>query len=104
MEKDVLGEVIEVEREIQQCILREQQQVRERLDEVKQQAEEEIRREEGALRESFERERRGAEREAELRARQMVHDAAARAARLGELDDATLTGFLIKWVPRILRD
>ncbi len=102
MEKDVLGEVIEVEREIQECILREQQQVRERLDEVKQQAQEEIRREEGALRESLERERRGAEREAELRAQQMAHDAAARAARLGELNDATLTRILIKRVPRIL--
>jgi hypothetical protein len=104
MEKDVLGEVIEVEREIQQCILREQQQAGERLDLVKREAEEEIRREEKALRESLERERIGAQREAEQRARQMTQEAAARAARLGELDDATLTGILLKRVPRILRD
>lgn len=102
MDKDILNEVIEAEKEIQQCIEREQEQLRAWLDQVKREAAESIAREEQNDQDALGRALEDAKREAEAKAKRIMEDAAARAARIERLDDGTLAGIVMKHLPRII--
>ena len=102
MDKDILNEVIEAEKDIQQCIEQEQERLRSWLDQVKREAAESVAREEQNDQEALGRALEEAKREAEAEAKRIVDDAAARAARIEQLDDGTLAGIIMKQLPRIL--
>jgi len=102
MDKDILNEVIEAERNIQQCIEQEQARIRDWLDGVKKEAAEAIARAERNDGESLGRALEDAKRDAEERAKQVVESAEARAARLKDLNDTVLTAIIMKRLPRIL--
>jgi vacuolar-type H+-ATPase subunit H len=104
MDKDILNEVIEAEKEIQQCIEQEQSRLRDWLDGVKKDSAEAVARAERNDGESLGRALEEAKRDAETRAKQVVEAAEARAGRFKDLDDAALTGVIMKRLPRILLD
>jgi vacuolar-type H+-ATPase subunit H len=102
MDKDILNEVIEAEREIQQCIEQEQARLRAWLDEVKKEAAEAVARAEKNDGESLGRAIEDAKQHAEQQAKLAVAAAESRAARFKELDDAVLRAIIMKRLPRIL--
>lgn len=102
MDKDILNEVIEAEKDIQQCIEQEQARLRDWLDGVKKDAAEAIARAERNDGESLGRALEEAKQDAEKRAKQAVESAEARAARLKDLDDTALTAIIMKRLSRIL--
>jgi vacuolar-type H+-ATPase subunit H len=101
MDKDILNEVIEAERVIQHCIEGEQAKLRTWLDQVKRESSEAVAREENNDRELLTQALADAKQSAEAKAKQVVDDAAARTLRIEKLDDGTLTGIIIKRMPRI---
>jgi len=102
MDKDILSEVIEAEKEIQHCIEGEQTKLRAWLDQVKRESSDAIEREEKNDSELLTRALEDAKRSAEAKAKQMVDDAAKRSLRIETLDDGTLTGIILKRMPRLL--
>jgi len=102
MDKDILNEVIEAEKDIQQCIEQEQVRLRDWLDGVKKEAAEAVARAERNDGESLGRSLEEAKRDAEMRAKQTVESAEARAARYQDLEDTVLTEIIMKRLPRIL--
>ena len=102
MDKDILNEVIVAEREIQHCIEDEQAKLRTWLDEVKRESSEAVAREEKNDSELLKRALDDAKQSAEAKAKQVVEDAALRSMRIEKLDDGTLTGIILKRMPRIL--
>jgi len=102
MDNNILNEVIEAEKEIQHCIEDEQAKLRIRLDQVKRDASEAVAREENNDRDLLTRALEDAKRSAEAKAKQVVDDAAQRSLRIEKLDDGTLTGIILKQMPRIL--
>lgn len=102
MENDVLGEVIEAEREIQRCIELESKKAREWLDAVKKEMREEFSRTEQELRSRVEERERDAERKATLRAEETVKEAGIRAAGLRAADDGLLREIAKKYIIKIL--
>jgi len=102
MDKDILNEVIEAEKEIQQCIADEREKLRTWLDEVKRESSEAVAREESNDRELLTRALEDAKRTAEAKAQQVLDDAATRSLRIEKLDDGTLTGIILKRMPPIL--
>ena len=102
MDKDILNEVIEAEKEIQHCIEDEQAKLRTWLDQVRREASESVAREENNDRDLLTQALNNAKDRAEAKAKQVVSDAAARSARIEKLDDGILTGIILKRMPRIL--
>jgi len=102
MDKDILNEVIEAEKEIQHCLEGEQAKLRTWLDEVKRESSEAVAREEKNDSELLKRALDDAKQSAEAKAKQVVEDAALRSMRIEKLDDGTLTGIILKRMPRIL--
>lgn len=102
MEKDILSEVIEVEKEIQQCLEREKAKAREWLDAAKEEAAKELARSEEEINGAFERALADAEQEAVLGAAEIVREAETRAERLRTLDDGTLRDIVKKQIGTIL--
>jgi vacuolar-type H+-ATPase subunit H len=102
MDKDILNEVIEAEKVIQHCMEGEQEKLRTWLDQVKRESSEAVAREENNDRELLTQALEDAKQSAEAKARQMVDDAATRTLRIEKLDNGTLTGIIIKRMPRIL--
>jgi len=102
MDKDILNEVIEAEKVIQHCMEGEQEKLRTWLDQVKRESSEAVAREENNDRELLTQALEDAKQSAEAKARQMVDDAATRTLRIEKLDNGTLTGIIIKRIPRIL--
>jgi len=102
MDKDILNEVIEAEKVIQHCIEVEQAKLRTWLDQVKRESSEAVAHEENNDRELLTQALEEAKRSAEAKAKQVVDDAATRTLRIEKLDDGTLTGIIIKRMPRIL--
>jgi len=102
MDKDILNEVIEAEKEIQHCIEDEQAKLRTWLDQVKRETSEAVAREENNDRELLTRALEEAKGRAEAKAKQVVDDAEARSLRIEKLDDGTLTDIILKRMPRIL--
>jgi hypothetical protein len=102
MDKDILNEVIEAEKEIQHCIEGEQAKLRTWLDQVKKESSDAVAHEENNDRELLTRALEDAKRSAEAKAKQVVDDAAMRSSRIEKLDDGILTGIILKRMPRIL--
>ncbi len=102
MEKDILSEVIEVEKEIQKCLEAEKVKSRDWLEKVKQESAEELVREEKNIKESLNKSIEVAKKKAELKAVEIVKQTEARAERLTKLNDKTLVGIVEKQIIRIL--
>lgn len=102
MDKGILNEVIAAEKDVQRCIEQEEERLRIWLEQVKQEAADAVAREElndGTARQAA---LTAARQDAEERAQAVKDEAAALAARMEGLDDATLTGILLPRLPRIL--
>ncbi len=104
MEKGILNEVIEAEKDIQVSIEQEQARLRETLECVRREAEASVAAAERELSASRERDLDAARQEAEARARKVVEEASGRVHRLERIDDDTLTGVIMKRLPRILME
>jgi vacuolar-type H+-ATPase subunit H len=102
MERDILSQVIEAEKEIQHCLDLEKIKAREWLERVKKECEEEFTREEKNIKESLEKSTAEAAREAEVKAAGIVSRATAEAGRLGRLQAETLSGIVAKQIAGIL--
>ena len=102
MDKDILNEVIEAEREIQHCIEDEQAKLRTWLDQVKREASESVVHEEQNDQNLLKQALEDAKGRAEAKAKQVVDDAAKRSLRIEKLDDGILTGIILKRMHRIL--
>ena len=102
MDKSILNEVIAAEKDVQRCIEQEEERLRNWLDQVKRESADAVDREErndgSARQEALARARQ----DAEQRAQDVKDEAAARAARMEKVDDALLTGIILKRLPRIL--
>ncbi len=104
MDNNILNEVIEAEKEVQRCLEREQERVRQWLEEVRQEAEKAVAREEQDGSAARGQARELARQAAERRARELRDEAAAAAARLEQIDDRVLTGLIADKLPRILME
>lgn len=104
MDKGILNEVIEAEKDIQTCIEAEQVRLREMLEAVRREAEQSVAAAECELSATRERDLETIRQEAEAKARKIVEHASARVERLGRVDDGTLSGIIMKRIPRILME
>ena len=104
MDKGILNEVIDAEKDIQACIEVEQTRLQEMLERVQREAEESVTAAERELSASRDRELETIRQEAEAKARKIVEHASGRVERLGRVDDGTLTGIIMKRISRILME
>jgi vacuolar-type H+-ATPase subunit H len=102
MDKDILNEVIEAEKEIQQRIEQEQGRLSAWLEQVKKESSEAVALAEKNDGEALGRAIEDAKGNAEKQATLAVASAEARAARFQAVDDAVLTAVIMKRLPRIL--
>lgn len=102
MEKDILSEVIETEKEIQKCLDQETQKAKEWLDDVRKKAALELAQAEQEYTTALEQAMADAEREAAARAMAVRKNAEMQADRLGILDDRILKSILDRRINRIL--
>ncbi len=102
MEKDVLSQVIEAEKEIQKCIDAEKVKAKEWLEGMKKESEEEVLREQRTNERSVQESLRDADRQADERASEIVRDAEAAAERLGGIDNDIVTRIVRRRISRIL--
>ncbi len=102
MEKDILSQVIEAEKEIQQGLDLEKIKAREWLERVKKECEEAFTREDKNIREALEKTTAEAAREAGIKAAGTVSRATAAAERLGRLQTETLSRIVAKQIAGIL--
>jgi vacuolar-type H+-ATPase subunit H len=102
MDKDILNEVIEAEKDIQQCIEGEQARLREWIEAVKKESAEAVACAEKSDGEALGRALEEARLAAQARAKRSVQEAEERAARFENLDSAALTAIVMKRLPRIL--
>lgn len=102
MEKDILADVIETEREIQKCLELEAQKAGEWLEQVRRKTALEHERAEREYRAACERTREDAEREAVARATIARKESEREADRLRRLDDRFLKDVVEKRIRRIL--
>ncbi|HXX54147.1 MAG TPA: hypothetical protein VEI28_06210 [Thermodesulfovibrionales bacterium] len=103
MEKDILGKVIEVEKEIQERLSEERKKAHEWLEGVTKKIEKDATIQEQQLRESYTKDREDSRSEAERKASRIVKDAETLARHCRELSDETLERVVQKYVVRILR-
>jgi len=102
MERDILSQVIEAEKEIQQCLDLEKIKAREGLERVQKECEEEFIREDKNIKASLEKFTAEAAREAGGKAAGTVVRAMADAERLGRLQAETLSRIVAKQIAGIL--
>jgi len=102
MQKDILSEVIEVEKEIQKCLEVEKAKSQDWLANAKKESAEELAREEKNIKESLNKSIEVAKKEAELKAAEIVNQTKARAERLAKLSNETLVDIVGKQISRIL--
>ncbi len=102
MEKDILGQVIEAEKELQQCLDREKVKAREWLEVVKKECEEEFIREEQRIKEMLEKSTADAVSKAHVKAAGIISQAEREAERLGRVPDEVLSKLVAKQINRIL--
>lgn len=102
MQKDILSEVIDVEKEIQKGLEVEKEKSHDWLEKVKKETEEELVREEKNIKESLNKSIEIAKKEAELKAVEIVKQTEARAQRLAKLNDQALVDIVGKQITRIL--
>ncbi len=102
MKEDILGEVIEVEKEIQKRLEVEKNKSQEWLEKVKRDAQKEILTEENSLKGSLEKAVKEAQLNAEKKASNISNDAHAKAERLENLSDEILKGIILRHITRTL--
>jgi hypothetical protein len=102
MEKDVLGQVIEVEKEIQKRVEAEELKVREWIESVKKECREKIFIEEEKINRSMEQSLAEAAKEAGKKAEEIVNQAAAAAELLGQLKAESLIDLTEIQIAKIL--
>ncbi len=102
MEKDVLGQVIEVEKEIQKCFEAEKQKVHEWIERAKQESEQEVLLEKKKISEALEQSLKKAAKDAESQANGITREAAAAAERLGHIKTERLTALAERRIMNIL--
>lgn len=104
MDKDVLSEVIEAEREIQKCIDAEQSRLRQWLEDVRKEAEAAVAREEERNNASAAQALEDAKKQAEAEAVHIRGQAEAEAAALANIEDRVIAGIVLKHISRILME
>lgn len=104
MDKDILNEVIEAEKSIQQCLEAEQGRISAWLDKVRLEAEAAVLAEEQNSSEAAVRALEAAKKQAAENARRIVEQAKAEATRLQGIDGNSLAGLVMKRTPRILME
>ncbi len=104
MDKGILNEVIEAEKDIHACIEQEPARLREAVERAKQEAAETVAAAERELGTARERDLESVRQEAKIKAGKIVEHARERAARLERVDDGALTGIIMKQIPRILME
>jgi hypothetical protein len=102
MEKDVLSQVIEAEKEIQKCLEAEKVKVREWLESVKRECESEFAVEERKIKESLDLSMAESAKQSEAKAGRIVEEAGQYAARLEQLRPETLSAIVRKQIANIL--
>ncbi len=102
MEKDVLSQVIEAEKEIQRCLEQEKAKAREWLERVNRETEEGFRIEQSKIKESLDRSLSEAAKQAEAQAGAVVKQTAEAAERLRQLKKEILIGIVNRRISRIL--
>jgi len=102
MEKDILGKIIAVERDIQERLLAEERNAGTMLCSLRQDLEEEVRKEEERLAAARRDAEASARAEVQKRAAAMVNLATVRAEKLAGLDDSTLERCIMGQLVRIL--
>ncbi len=102
MEKDILSEVIEVEKEIQRCLEIEKTKANDWLVKVKQVSQEELVREEKNVKESLRIAIEQAKKDAASKAEDIVKHAETQAGRLAKLDNEALQDIIGEQIIRIL--
>jgi vacuolar-type H+-ATPase subunit H len=102
MEKDILSQVIEVEKEIQKCLEIEKEKVHQWLKDVKNESEEEFLREEKTIRMSLDRSLAEATKQAEAKSDEIAKKTGASVERLSRLSVEILTRIVEKEIPAIL--
>jgi vacuolar-type H+-ATPase subunit H len=101
-EKDILGEVIEVEREIQERLKAEKEKASKWLEEEKRKDKEREEEERKRLDEALRRDISDAEAEARRKADDVLENAEKLAERLGALGDEALGPLVLRHIERIL--
>ncbi len=102
MDKDVLGMVISVEKEIQASLEAEKVKASEWLEGIKKSSAEEFAREEALIVEDFQKSAATAMDAATAKAEAIIRDAEEEAGKLLSLSDGTLTEIIMKRISRIL--
>ncbi len=102
MENNILREIIEVEKEIQQSTDYAKASMREWLDSCKKEIEEELARKEKEILASFEQARADMMRDAANRASGLVTEAEQQADRMKHLKNETLSGIVMNHLHKIL--
>ena len=102
MERDILSQVIEAEKEIQQRLDLEKVKTREWIERAKKECDEEFVLEEKRIKASLEKSIEEAIKEAEIKASGIVSRAEADAERLGRLETETLSKIIARQIDRIL--
>jgi vacuolar-type H+-ATPase subunit H len=102
MEKDVLSQVIEAEKEIQKCLEAEKVKVREWIEAFKKESEADLLGEERKIREALDQSLADAAQQAQAKAGDIVNDAGKSAARLGQLSPETLRRIVEQRLTKIL--
>ncbi len=102
MEKDILSEVIEVEKDIQKSLDDEKVKARTWLEQVKKDSAQELAREEINITASLNEAIEVARKNAELKAAEIVRQAQVKAERFGTLTNDVLKQIIVKQLNRIL--
>ncbi len=102
MERDILSQVIEAEKEIQHCLDLEKVKVQEWLEREKKACDEEFNREEAIIKASLAQAASRAVKEAETKAAGIMKEAANASDRLGRLEVEVLSTIIVKQIDRIL--
>ncbi|MGE5894157.1 MAG: hypothetical protein ACM34I_08895 [bacterium] len=102
MEKDILNEVIEVEKEIHKSLELERAKTQEWLEAVKKEAEETFNQEREKLQGAYTEALAQAVHDAEAKASVILREAEEKAGRLGQVPDEILNRIVMKHIRRIL--
>lgn len=102
MKDDVLGKVLEVEKEIQKKLELEKNKCREWLEKIASETEAKVLQEEKELTESLQESVHTAKIAAEKQAAEVLREAHAKAETLGTLNDETLKRIILRHISKIL--
>jgi len=102
MEKDILSQVIDAEKEIQQCLEAERVKAREWLERANKEAEEAMLLEQRKIKEMQEQSLAEADKQAAQKAEEIIREATAASEHLGQLKPEVLRSIVEQRIPGIL--